>query len=86
VRFGGWPLPTSGDAKALSATLLRSLAGHADSIGPRQGKAAFDIGGHCRPSRVNDLREAPRGRRATCLDTPAALSAVEGRACPRQCV
>jgi hypothetical protein len=33
VRFGGWPLPTSGDAKGLSATLPRSLVGHVRTVG-----------------------------------------------------
>jgi hypothetical protein len=38
VRFGGWPLPASGHARGLSATLLQSLAGHVPTAWAASGQ------------------------------------------------
>jgi hypothetical protein len=58
--------------------------------GPRGlgGECWKVIGGPCGPRRVNSLREVPRVRRATCLDTsgPVLLLLKAESRCPRQSV
>jgi hypothetical protein len=92
VRFGGWPLPTGGDAKALSVTLPGSLAGHIPTAwGAAPGQARVPASQVPRgawgyiASRQGAHREA--GEAETCARRPCGQHWVNGlRDAPRVCV